>query len=103
MPVLYMKPGGYALGSAKSRGAARSLLEARKRDEPDRSKVSLQGLAEVIRAARMKAGYGELAAPLPANGGGGTIYGVRRADCLAERMRQGRERVARMQGRETMP
>ncbi len=103
MQVLYMRPGGYALGSAKSRGAARSLLEARKRDEPIGGKVSLEGLAEAIRAARMKAGYGEGVAPFLANGDGGTIDGVRRADCLAERMRQGRKRVARMQGRETMP
>lgn len=97
MQVLYMRPGGYALGSAKSRGAARSLLEARKRDEPDRSNGGVGGLAEAIRAARMR----HDARPLPElyedRGKGGM------ADCLAERIRQARERVGLAQGSLTRP
>lgn len=99
--MLYMRPGGFALGSAKSRGAARSLLEARKRDEPIGGKVGLEGLAAVIKAARMKVRGAELSAAIPAADEYKSIGGG--SNCSAERMRQGRERVARMQGPETMP
>ena len=65
MQVLPMKPGNYALGSPQSRAAARSLLEARKASKEDElhfqvvsivdgSPVNFDGLAEAIRAGRMK-------------------------------------------------
>lgn len=56
------------------------------------------GLAESIRAARMK----QQADLLPAIEGGEARNEERRADCLAERIRLAREQVARARGQETM-
>ena len=59
------RPGCFALGSPESRAAARAMLVARKASEEhelrfqavsilDGSPVNLDGLAEIIRAARMR-------------------------------------------------
>ena len=92
------RAGNFKLGSAESRAAARAMLEARNAGElrfqvvsvVDGSRVKLDALAEVIHAGRMRAAA--------------AISGVefvqedkreRRPDCLAERIREGRERVRR--------
>ena len=48
------KPGDFQLGSPQSRAGARNLLVARKRREEGGSWVTLYGLSETIRAARMR-------------------------------------------------
>jgi hypothetical protein len=107
-----MKPGNYALGSQLSRPAARSLLIARKASEEDQlrfqtvsivdgSRVNLDGLAERIRAARMKDQGEGLPASLPSERGKEHDAG-RRADCLSERITKARERVKRMQDPATL-
>ena len=100
LPVLPMKPGDYALGSPQSRAAARSLLETRKTDELrfqavsilDGSRLNLDGLAEAIRAGRIRAHAGE--SPLPFQ----PIERKRNGDAvgLHERIMQARARVERM-------
>ena len=62
LPVLPMKPGCFPIGSPQSRAAARYLLAARKKASEelrfqavsilDGSPVNLDGLPEIIRAAR---------------------------------------------------
>jgi hypothetical protein len=102
------RPGCFALGSAQSRAAARSLLVARKASEEselrfevrsivDGKPVNLDGLAERIRAARMKDQNEELPASLPAIEGGQDHSEGTWGDRLSERIRMARERVARMQ------
>ena len=49
-----MKPGNYKLESQESRGAARPSLGARKRIEPKERQGNMEGLAEALRAARMR-------------------------------------------------
>jgi hypothetical protein len=101
-----LKPSAYPLGSWQSRAAARAMLVARKADELrfeavsilDGSRLNLDGLAEALRAARMRNRAGELPAALPATGGSD---GRRRADCLSERIARARERARRMQDPET--
>lgn len=99
------RPGGFPLGSAQSRAAARSLLAARKASDEDEIRfqvvsildgkpVNLDGLAERLRAARLKDQAGGSLGSLPASQGGQNSGGERRADCLAERIRRARERVA---------
>jgi hypothetical protein len=94
--VLFMKPGNYELGSAQSRAGARALLVAREMSARN-SADSTKGLTEVIHAARMRA-RGEVA--------GVEVKQLddraRRPDCLAERIRQARERVIRAHGPETL-
>jgi len=88
VPVLRMKPGNFPLGSAQSRAAARSLLAARKRSEAGKP-GNLEGLAETIREVRMRHRTGAN----PALVGGQESIG--RADCLSERIKRARERVAK--------
>ncbi len=99
-----MKPGNYVLGSPQSRAAARSLLEARKASEEDElhfvavsildgSPLKFDGLAETIRAARMKSQTEDFPAPLPASEGRQESNRGRSADCLPKRIRKTRERV----------
>src|ERR1019366_8359648 len=81
------RPGGYTLGSAQSRAAARTLLEARKGSEGgfcvvvrsigDGSVVNFDGLAETIRAARMRIDAGGEQVALPASEGGQDSSGGR--------------------------
>lgn len=94
--MLLMKPGNYGLGSAQSRAAARAMLVAREMSARS-SADSTKGLAEVIHAARMRA-RGEVAGVQVTR----VDTRVRRPDCLAERIRQARERVTRAQGPETL-
>ena len=56
-----------------------------------------KGLAEIIHAGRMRAGAGLLGVDVPQ-----VEMRVRRPDCLAERIRQGRERVRLARGPETL-
>lgn len=72
-----------------------SLLVARKQRSVDESPRDLIGLAEAIRAARLADRAGGLPASLPASQGSN---GGRSPDCLAERIREARERVRRTQG-----
>lgn len=100
------RPGRFPLGSALSRAAARSLLVSRESEEVryqavsilDGKPVNLSGLADVIRAGRMKCRDGESPDMLPAIEGGQYRGEERRPDCLAERIRLARERVARARG-----
>ena len=57
---------------------------------------SAKGLAEIIHAGRMSMQAGSSGADVPQ-----VEMRVRRLDCLAERIRQARERVRRAQGPET--
>jgi hypothetical protein len=81
------------------------LLAARKASDEDEIRfqvvsildgkpVNLDGLAERLRAARLKDQAGGSLGSLPASQGGQNSGGERRADCLAERIRRARERVA---------
>jgi hypothetical protein len=107
------RPGCFALGSAQSRAAARAMLVTRKASEEDGLQfqtvsvvdglpVNLDGLAEEIRAARMRIQAGELPASFPAIEGVEQSNGERGADCLSERIRRARKRVGWAQGPETM-
>ena len=82
------------LGSALSRAAARAMLEAREMSD---SRDGIVGLAEAIQAGRMRA-----AAALSGVKFVQESIRVRRPDCLVERIRQGRERVKRARGPETL-
>ena len=83
------------------------MLEARKGSEGgfcvvvrsigDGSVVNFDGLAETIRAARMRIDAGGEQVALPASEGGQDFTRGRQADCLAERIRRARKRVERMQ------
>jgi hypothetical protein len=105
------RPGAFALGSAESRAAARAILEARKASEDelrfevrsivDGERINLDGLAETIRAARIRIDAGGEQAALPTIEDGQDFSRGRQADCLAERIRRARERVERMQGRDS--
>lgn len=98
------RPGGFPVGSAQSRAAARALLVARKADEEkqsfrvvtrsivDGSRVSFDGLAECIRAGRLKLQGKEGTASSPAVESGQDSGGERRADCLSERIKRARNR-----------
>lgn len=94
------RAGNFKLGSAQSRAAARAMLEARNAGElrfqvvsvVDGSRVNLGGLAEVIHAGRMRAGAGVSGVDVARED-----KRVRRPDCLADRIRQARERVSGMQ------
>jgi hypothetical protein len=91
------------LGSAHSRAAARSLLAARRASEDelrfrvvsvvDGRPVNLDGLAEGLRAARLRLDAEEGTASIPANEGGQDSSGGSWEECLAERIRRARERV----------
>jgi hypothetical protein len=98
-----MKLGSFALGSPYSRAAARSLLAARKISELKRSPGNLNGLAEHIRAARMRLQDSELPVSLAAKEARQRSDVGGRLDCLSERMRRARERVARAEGSQIMP
>jgi len=100
--VLPMKPGNYALGSPQSRAAARFLLSERKTSKTNESRWNLDGLAETIRAARMRLQAGGVPVSLPASEAGQQGDGGGRLDCLSQRMRMARERATRAQGPETM-
>ncbi len=63
----------------------------------------MSGLAEALRAARMRLRAGESSASLPIIEGGQESNAGRGTDCLAERIRKVRERVRRLQGPETSP
>lgn len=99
------RPGCFALGSAQSRAAARALLVARESGKARYQAVStlngkpvyLDGLADSLRAARLKLHAEEGTASFPAAGSGQDSRGGRWADCLEERIRRARERVARAQ------
>jgi hypothetical protein len=98
-----VRPGRFPVGSAQSRAAARALLVARKESEDDQrfqvvyradgSVSEMRGLAEVIRAGRLRLDAGEGTASLPIDEGGQYFNGRRQTDCLAERIRRARERV----------
>lgn len=103
------RPGSFPLGSAQSRAAARALLVARESEEMrfqtvsvvDGSRVNLDGLADSIREARMKIQAGGVSDSLPPIDGGQDFSRGRQADCLSDRIRRARERVERMQGRDS--
>src|SRR5207249_3416453 len=79
MQVLLVRPGNFALGSAHSRAAARSLLAAREGSELEKS----PGLAETIRAARMRArGEESPTPPTAGESGRGNGSGNRGGVCL---------------------
>jgi hypothetical protein len=110
-----MRPGCFPLGSAQSRAAARSLLEARKASEDeqgfeiitksivDGKRVNFDGIAETIRAARMRDQSGELPGPDAKEYDGEDHSEGAWGDRLAERMKRARERVVQARGPETMP
>ena len=101
------RPGGFPLGSAQSRAAARALLAAREANEEqlrvqcvsvvDGRPVYLDGLAERLNAARKRIEAGELA-DAPLESGDERESEGTWEERLEERMRQGRERVAQAQG-----
>ena len=105
------RPGRFPLGSAQSRAAARALLVARKADEAeqgfqvvyrsDGSVSEIRGLAEVVRASRMKGQAGEFPVSLPVIEGGKDYRGGGQSNCLRERIKMARERVARMQSQDS--
>ena len=64
--------------------------------------VNLDGLAEELRAARMRGRADGLPASLPESEDRQGSNGGRGADCLSERIRKARERVGWAQGPETM-
>lgn|SRR6185312_12478098 len=101
--VLRMRPGNYALGSPQSRAAARSVLSERKTSKTDDPPWNLDGLADIIHAARMRLRAGELPPSLPGTESRQQSNGGERLDCLSERMRMARERVGRAQGSQTIP
>jgi hypothetical protein len=95
-----MRPGNYALGSAQSRAAARSLLAARKTSEGDElrfevrsivdgARINFDGLAEAIRTARTRSDAEESSSVLPACEGNEE----RLTDSLSEIIRKARERA----------
>lgn len=94
-----MRPGSYQVGSPLSRAAARSLVAARKQSE---EAASLPGLAETIRAARIKIQTGEFPTSFPANVGDPASTREGNTDCLAERIRQARKRAGWTQGPQTV-
>ncbi len=102
------RPRCFPLGSAQSRAAARALLVAREREEVryqvvsilDGKPANLDGLAELIRAARMKHETGESTDSLPGSERGRERGRGGATDCLAERLRRAEERVARTQAPE---
>jgi hypothetical protein len=69
----------------------------------DGSVVEIRGLAEQLKAARMRNEAGEISAPPPVIMGGQNRSGGRWEECLEERMRRGRERVARAQAQDSTP
>jgi hypothetical protein len=95
------------VGSAQSRAAARAMLMARDANKEefsiqsysvvDGKPVNLDGLAETIRAARMRIDVGGEQSTLPANESSQDFSTGRQADCLSERMRRAEERLARAQ------
>jgi hypothetical protein len=106
------RPGRFPLGSVQSRAAARAMLEARDANKEefsvqsysvvDGKPVDFDGLAETIRAARMRIDVGGEQGALPANEGGQDFDRGMQADCLRERMRRAEERLARARGPVTM-
>ena len=96
-----LRPGGFPLGSALSRAAARSLLAARKVNEEavDFQTVSIldgkparfdgTGLAEALNAARRKLEAGRSPAPKNAD----ESMAERREDCLSDRITKARQRL----------
>jgi hypothetical protein len=109
------RPGVFPIGSAQSRAAARSLLATRRAREGeqgfrfvtrsilDGKRVNFDGIAETIRAARMRDQAGELPAWDEKEFGGEDHSEGAWGDCLMERMKRARERVAQARGLETMP
>jgi hypothetical protein len=99
------RPGRFPLGSAQSRAEARALLEARDSEEVryqtvsilDGKPVNLDGLAETIRAARLRHGPGSSSAT---EGGPDRIEGGR-PDSLEERIRKAKERVSKWKDQES--
>ena len=94
-----LRPGCFPIGSPQSRAAARALLAARKRNERRvevgsvvNGRVNLDGLAEVLRAARLRNEAGSAASASV----GEDHDEWRRAGCLEERIRRAWERVERM-------
>jgi hypothetical protein len=63
----------------------------------DSRPINFDGLADSIRVARKRVEAEESGVSLPAPEGGLHSSRKRRADCLAERIRRARERVARAQ------
>jgi hypothetical protein len=100
-----VRPGGFPLGSAQSRAAARAMLAARKASEEgphfqvvtrsivDGSRLNLDGLAERLGAALKRNEAGQLTDAPPERAGGRKSEGTWE-ERLEERMRRGRERVA---------
>lgn len=98
------RPGGFPLGSALSRAAARSLLTARMESVEelhfqtvsilDGKPIYLDGLADRLRAARMRDQDGGSPSVLPATEDGQDGSGERRTDCLSDRINRARERLA---------
>jgi hypothetical protein len=64
--------------------------------------VSLDGLADRLRAAIKKHEAGESPDSLSASEGGQYSGGERRANCLEERMRRAQERLERMQDQDSI-
>jgi hypothetical protein len=103
------RPGCFPVGSAQSRAAARAMLVARREAEKggirfvvrsivDGSPVNLDGLADRLRAARLRLDIEEGTASIQANESGQERSGGSWEECLAERIRKARERVERAQG-----
>jgi hypothetical protein len=94
--VFPMRPGAFPMGSPQSRAAAR-LPVGSTRSEMDGAHLSIDGLAERLRAARIRYDAWESPVPVTAIEGGEENNGRGRADCLEERMRRAEERVRRLQ------
>jgi hypothetical protein len=69
----------------------------------DGAVAEIRGLAKAIRASRMKDRAGRFPTSSPAIESGKNYSGGGQADCLAERIRRARERLARVQGPVTIP
>ena len=100
------RPGCFPLGSAQSKAAARALLVARKASEEELrfkvvsivngSRVNLDGLADRIKSAFKNQG-GELPDSLPAREDERESNEGAWGECLSERIKAGRERIAQTQ------
>lgn len=99
------RPGHLPVGSVQSRAAARALLTARNakdRDEAgfkviyraDGSVGEIHGLADVLRAARMRHDTGGSSESLPQGEARQDYIRGGHEKCLAERIRMAKERLA---------
>lgn len=100
--------GRFPIGSAQSRAAARALLVARYAKDREEAGLKviyqeggsvreIRGLADALNAARMAHETGESSEFLSQSEPSQNYIRGGHEECLAERIRRARERVARMQ------